>query len=551
MRRRLDATLLVFALAAGCGASNALPACNVVPASTALPAGGPAAAAEPTPAYPDPRTHYPEPDEYKNRPVSVEAGEFYFNEAGVGDPYGAGIAYPAFLAMMRRFPEELGKNWREFNRKFGTIPNVEAPDDPWALPVGFHLARDPDTRVPFLMMNCRICHAARVTTPAGTRVVDGMGSKQVRIHAYDGALMRIAERTEFTVDELVQASGRLARKLDVPWPHNTRRVILKETILGFKRRAEARARDVARVGDGLPGRVATIEGFMMALNHQSHATLEIPKEIGWAKIPDVATWRYRITNSFDAVATGSPVALVAEADFAFGVRTQWYDTHRHIATSMYLYLKAFDRHLPFPAAIDLSLAKTGKDLFDANCSSCHGTYAAPDAPERTVVYEEKVVPRKVIGTDPVRLDVVTPEFIRVANSEAATRGLVLVRATNGYVPRPLVGVWARGLYGHNGQWPDLATIALPPEKRPRHYVVSPASPFNLDRVGTRWRAITISDGKPMVDAAEGNGLVPLVLGPSEYVYDASRPGFDAGGHEFLSRLVDSERRSIIEYLKTL
>jgi hypothetical protein len=50
------------------------------------------------------------------------------------------------------------------------------------------------------------------------------------------------------------------------------------------------------------------------------------------------------------------------------------------------------------------------------------------------------------------------------------------------VPRLLVDVWTRGLYGHVGQWSDLATLTVTPERRPRQFVVDPAAPLNLDRV---------------------------------------------------------------------
>jgi hypothetical protein len=263
----------------------------------------------------------------------------------------------------------------------------------------------------------------------------------------------------------------------------------------------------------------------------------LPDVTGWARIPDVAPWRYRETNSFDGAATGDPVALVAEADFAFGVRPRWFDEHRHIATSLFLYLKQLDRSLPFPGAIDRTLATEGFDRFETRCAGCHGHYARPGETGR-VSYRERIVPVEVVGTDAARLEAVTPELIEIGNAVRETEGLVITRRTGGYVPRPLVHVWARGQYGHNGQWPDLTVLATAPAERPRRFVVSPRAPLDLDRVGEVWRP-----------AEEGSA--PPDPGAGEYLFDSARPGFGVGGHTFLADLPDGDRRAVLEYLKTL
>lgn len=269
------------------------------------------------------------------------------------------------------------------------------------------------------------------------------------------------------------------------------------------------------------------------MNMRYHIRLPLPKLTGWVKIPDVAVWRYRKTNSFDGMVIGSPVALVAEAEFAFGVRPRWYETHRHIATSMFLYLRQFERKLPYPKPIDRGLAQRGYRVFHRTCAKCHGRYSAPGAP-RGVVYNERLISEHQVGTDTARLDAVSPAFVRAANTAAATSGLTRARVTRAYVPRPLVDVWARGLYGHNGQWPSLHVLATAPDKRPKRFVVMPNAAYDLRAVGTRWRA---PDHRP--------------LKSGEYLYDGTRPGYGVDGHEFLSDLPAADRRAVLEYLKTL
>jgi hypothetical protein len=46
-------------------------------------------------------------------------------------------------------------------------------------------------------------------------------------------------------------------------------------------------------------------------------------------------------------------------------------------------------------------------------------------------------------------------------------------------------------------------------------------------------------------------LVPRALKRGEYLYDGEKAGYRVEGHPFLSDLPERDRRSVIEYLKTL
>lgn len=470
-----------------------------------------------------------DPAEYRDRPVSIAAGADYFARFGVGDPYATGIAYPILLALMRAYPDDLGRDWRDFASKFGFIATDGAP-------VGFHLTTDPNTSVPFVVMSCHLCHADVLKLPGGDTFVSGIGSKRVRVHAYDAALMRIGLDASFTAERIEPLATAAASERGVAWPPAWRRAIVDATVREWKRRAASRIADTKKLERALPGRVATIESFMMAMNAQLGTHLALPARTGWTKIPDVRGFRYRDTLSYDALATGAPSVLAAEADFAFGARPAWYDAHRHIGTSLYLFLRAFDRKLPYPGKIDRALADRGHAVFDAKCAGCHGTYSG-DAGAQRSTYVERVVPRAMIGTDDARLAAVTPDLVAAANAVPITRGLTRVDATDGWVPPVLIDLWARGLYGHAGQWPTLDVLAMKPDERPRLFVVSTDAPYDLDRLGSRWRATSPLDATP--------------LAPGEYVWDASAAGCAVGGHPFLSDLSESDRRAVLEYAKLL
>jgi len=438
-----------------------------------------------------------------------------------------------WLALVESYPDQLGGDLARFADRFGFAVDPASP--PGSLPAGFHLTVDPNTRVPFLVMNCQLCHAERLRLPGGDRFVSGLGSTHVRVHAYDAALVRIALDPSFATSRLLALANRVAREHDLTWPEGARVPIVRATVAAMRQRADARAAAVERLAGGLPGRVATIESFAMALDARG-AHVPIGGTIGWAKIPDVRGFPYRDTLSWDGVGTGSPVALAAEADFAFGARPQWFETHRHIATDLYLFLRHFDRKLPYPGPIDAALAERGHGVFDAKCAGCHGFYAPAGAQPR-VRYRERVVPVEVVGTDSARLDAVTPQFVEAANAEALGHGLTTVARTDGYVPPVLLDVWARGTYGHVGQWPSIAVMATDPEQRPRRFVVEPDAPYDLEGLGLRWRPASPGE------RAAGGGHA--------YVYDGEAPGYRVDGHPFLSRLPADERRAVLEYLETL
>jgi hypothetical protein len=471
---------------------------------------------------------FSDPEEYRDHGISAAAGEAYFSRLGGGDPYATGIAYPVWLALLEAYPQQLGGDVGAFADRFGFTIDPAAP--PGALPLGFHPTTDPKTGVSFVVMNCQLCHAERVRLDDGDRVVSGLGSTRVRVHAYDAALVHVARDAGFTTERVLAAAAQAARARSLVWPDAVRAPIVRATVSALRERAEARGIDAERLAAGLPGRVATIESFAMALGARgSHVPLGAT--IGWAKIPDVRGFPYRDTLSWDGVGAGSPVALAAEADFAFGARPQWFESHRHIATSLYLFLKRFDRKLPYPAPIDATLARRGGEVFDATCARCHGFYA-PDGPQPRVRYRERVVPVALVGTDAARADAVTPEFVAAANAVPLTHGVSTVAATGGYVPPVLLDVWARGTYGHAGQWPSIDVLATKPDLRPRRFVVDLDAPYDAPRMGLTWR--------PGTDApARG------------YAYDAAAPGQGVEGHRFLCDLPDGDRRAVVEYLKTL
>ncbi len=188
---------------------------------------------------------------------------------------------------------------------------------------------------------------------------------------------------------------------------------------------------------------------------------------------------------------------------------------------------------PFP--IDAALAEEGRQVFEATCSSCHGTYG--EAPS----YPNLVVALDVVGTDPAYATAAT-DGSRDRFYEWAARSPygddVRLAPAEGYIAPPLDGVWATAPYLHNGSVPDIRSL-LDSRLRPtfwRH-----EQPRDYDATILGWRYERLEHGKDQAADREERARI----------YDTTRPGYGNGGHLFGDGLTDAERDAVIEYLKTL
>ena len=187
----------------------------------------------------------------------------------------------------------------------------------------------------------------------------------------------------------------------------------------------------------------------------------------------------------------------------------------------------------YPFSVDDALAARGERVFRATCAECHGTYGAePSYPERVVALEE-------VATDPVRLSALTSEnraaygaswFADYGNDHT-------VESPDGYLAPPLDGIWASAPYFHNGSVPTLWHV-LHPDERP---VVWKRTSDDYDRElgGISARAVPEVPGQ-----VRDNHL-------RRQYFDTRRLGKSASGHRFPNVLTASEKRAVLEYLKTL
>lgn len=208
----------------------------------------------------------------------------------------------------------------------------------------------------------------------------------------------------------------------------------------------------------------------------------------------------------------------------------------------------------FPKRIKISSAKRGQKIFLKTCSGCHGKYDK-GWDQNAISYEEKIATTKVwyhkktpvidVGTDPYRykgMKYFADDLNRLKISK--TIGTV-VKEQKGYVPPPLVGIWARFPYFHNNSAPTLYDVITPDFKRPKSYIAVASDDKEID-------FDPIKNGYPKPSKIRE----PFKSDP-DYFYNTKVKGLSNQGHT--SMLVDenkeilseAEKLDLIEFLKTL
>ncbi len=183
----------------------------------------------------------------------------------------------------------------------------------------------------------------------------------------------------------------------------------------------------------------------------------------------------------------------------------------------------------YPYAIDQTLAAKGKVLFDSKCSKCHGTYGTEES------YPNLLVQLSTIRTDTLLSQTYQtyPDYHTWYNNSWYAKGAnkVQLLPNNGYIAPPLDGIWATAPYLHNASVPTLDDL-LYSTQRPVYWKRSfDNSDYNQQKMGWNY---SVESSKTDINT-----------------YDTTLPGYGNGGHTFGDVLTDSERKSVLEYLKTL
>ncbi len=206
----------------------------------------------------------------------------------------------------------------------------------------------------------------------------------------------------------------------------------------------------------------------------------------------------------------------------------------------------------FPAErFNIESAKRGEKIYIQRCARCHGHYdkvwnqdfakSLPLVDQlRTwrVRYHEQT-PVVDVGTDPGRRLGMEP--LERLNDLAISKKIgVVIQKQDGYVPPPLVGIWARWPYFHNNSAPSLCAVLTRREMRPPTY-----------------SAVEAEDPQRDFDA-DCNGYPRRPQGKVRSVFDTSLPGMRNTGHDEKIFLKDGKelltrenKEDLIRFLQTL
>ncbi len=206
---------------------------------------------------------------------------------------------------------------------------------------------------------------------------------------------------------------------------------------------------------------------------------------------------------------------------------------------------------------DLEAAKRGEVHFENTCAKCHGSYMklwnAPWANILPLSEQIKTVqvdypqPTKVknVGTDPNRW-MGMKSLEQLNELSISKRFGIKIEAQEGYVPPPLVGIWARWPYLHNNSIPNLCQLLTPANQRVMGFwmgeAISKTRDFDFD-----------CNGYPL-----GNKTPQKWKKNSDYYYSTNNDGMRNSGHSKMLMNEDGSEKfsaqdkyELIKFLQSL
>ncbi|OQW48560.1 MAG: hypothetical protein A4S09_03960 [Proteobacteria bacterium SG_bin7] len=206
--------------------------------------------------------------------------------------------------------------------------------------------------------------------------------------------------------------------------------------------------------------------------------------------------------------------------------------------------------------IDVGSAKAGQTIFREMCMRCHGDYVKRwEQPgfenlsirEQIETVSVRYKPTTVavdVGTDPNRY-LGMRSLEKLNDLRISKNNRILIQFQKGYVPPPLVGIWARWPYLHNNSIPNLCALLTRADERPKHFfqgaAVNSKTDFDFD-----------CNGYPVGEKTPPSWRTRAMS------YSADREGMHNFGHDegiFLrdgqELLTMRQKRELIFYLQTL
>lgn len=185
----------------------------------------------------------------------------------------------------------------------------------------------------------------------------------------------------------------------------------------------------------------------------------------------------------------------------------------------------------FPGVVDYQRAELGRQVYSAQCASCHGTYDSNlNAPTLTS-FPNKFIQHEVIRTDYWRWWLLEPSIYNFTKETIISNYVQAGVRLGGYVAPLLTGLWSSAPYLHNGSVPSVWEL-MHPASRPTKFKVG-GHALDFTRLGVAYP----QGYKPWSEPA---------------VYDTQLKGRSNAGHEEpFDTMSLEQKRNLFEYLKLL
>lgn len=441
-----------------------------------------------------------------------------FKYGSLGGELVAGIPYPIFVALPQVFPDLLASHARQGRRADGSGPaDYRAFGLAWEsgrpLPIGFSIKRLGVERV---TVNCALCHTTvyRLTPDQPPRHADGGPGHTVDLQGLLRFLFASARDPRFSASILLPA---IEQQSPLDWHE---RAMYAALWIPLTRLALRVAEDQLAWMEQKP---AWGPGRDDAFNLPKYVLTQASWDdtVGNTDFP--ALWRLGERSGQLVHAGGEArkvAAVIATSTLGTGALPfGGFDARRQ-------WLERFLSDLappPFPGPVDSALAAHGGALFASHCAVCHARDGARTG---------QAIPVEEIGSDAEHVSTFQAKDARRMNRVTAMLGMddAELQAAQGYVARPLLGVWLLAPYLHNGSVPTLDDLLTAPSQRPvlfyRGYDV-----LDTDKVGF------VASGAD----AQAHG----------FRFDTRLRGNGNAGHDYGTGLTAPEKRALIEFLKTL
>jgi hypothetical protein len=482
------------------------------------------------------------------------------------------VDYDWFLALEQADSTDLFRADKNLYR-LGFINETPNPFNPDGLPVG--MSRDKDGKRSWIGLTCAACHTGELEFKGQRLRIDG-GQSLINYTKFEDELFLamkaaleqpdkwqrfIARLPKGTVDaEVRQAMQKRVAELDIRYKINATEV---------------------------PYGHGRLDAFGQIFNAVAAEALQIPENARTPDAPtsfpvlwdashlDVVQWNASAPNKEPGpLAQNATTALAVYGTVKVVGHGQTYPSSIQIQNLGYIQKVFYQLTAPkWPAKIlgEINEEKRaqGEKIYQKECLQCHSLVDEND-PKRKLV--AVVIPAKEVGTDSRMVENFSAGKVKTGELEGkhfalwfgdkfgaeATRLDVVMHVTAGalarhpwdslraiineyasnderkldenvlyYKARPINGIWASAPYLHNGSVPTVYDLLLPVSLRPTSFYV----------------------GNREIDPVKLGNVSTQVEGAS--VFDTSLVGNSNSGHEYGTRLSESERKALLEYIKTL